>query len=254
MAAPDDSQNYLNTNVVPVNKQKLVQKTTNDLEQIKSQCVKEVRPVYGNRESYWKQLFPKTAKETVLNKEKVCSFYLIIAMLQETTGKLYTIAEIKTQLWQAYSDYMGTYGLAIENILLKQGKVKMIRSVQKGLITFETAIMSEDYYITNLDLWILANKMKLPMILFCEKPFKNMVVDVKWLILSGELEDTFYFVRSPIVLENNIVPVYQFLQPAMKLDEVKGLRGMIESGLAGEEEYKKSMISLDTFLAEYKME
>jgi len=254
LAAPIDTQNYLNTNVVPLNKQTLVQRNTNDVAAMKTMCVSETRDIYGNNMSYWKQIFPKTARETVLNKENACSFYLLTTILYEKTGKVYSITDLKTMLWKTYSEYIGVYGPKMEDILFKQGKHKMIKAIQKGLFTFEAAIMSEDYYITNLDIWLIAHKMKLPVVLFCEKPFKNMVSGVKWLILSGEYDEKFYFVRSPIVIENNLVPVYQFIQPALKFDEVKGFTGMIESGISGSEEYKKSMVSLDTFLQEYAMQ
>jgi hypothetical protein len=41
------------------------------------------------------------------------------------------------------------------------------------------------------------------------------------------------------------------VKPVMKLSEVRGLLGMVESGIRGEEEYKKSLLSFETFLRGY---
>jgi hypothetical protein len=41
------------------------------------------------------------------------------------------------------------------------------------------------------------------------------------------------------------------VKPSLRLIEVRGFSGMVDSGMRGEEEYKKSLISFDTFLREY---
>lgn len=250
-AAPVDSQNYLNTNVVEMKEQSIVQNNKSDLDQMKILCIKETREVYGNKDSYWKTILPKTCKEIVLNKEANCSFYLLIHILYEKTRKIYTINNIKEDLLEAYNEYITTNLVKIENILIQQGKVDIVKKIKTGLSDFQTAIMSEDYYVTNLDLWLLAIKMKLPIVLFSEKNFKTMITDVKWLVLAGELDEIFYFVRTPIVVEKNIAPAYQLITPGLKFDQIKGFTSMIQSGLDGVEEYKKSLYTFDTFLSMY---
>jgi hypothetical protein len=232
--------------------QSIVQNNKSDLDQMKILCIKETREVYGNKDSYWKTILPKTCKEIVLNKEANCSFYLLIHILYEKTRKIYTINNIKEDLLEAYNEYITTHLVKIENILIQQGKVDIVKKIKTGLSDFQTAIMSEDYYVTNLDLWLLATKMKLPIVLFSEKNFKTLITDVKWLVLGGELDETFYFVRTPIVVEKNIAPAYQLITPGLKFDQTKGFTGMVQSGLDGVEEYKKSLYTFDTFLSMYQ--
>lgn len=248
LAEPVDSQSYLNTNVYDMNK-KTAESTVIDEERTK--CIKETRDIYGNSESYWKQMFPKTAKEIVFHKEANCSFFVLGVILYEKTGKHHNINEIKNMLWLAYEPLWEENSIKIEDILAKQGKTEFIRKLKSGLVDMETLVKSEEYYITNLDLWIFAVKWDLPIVLFCEKPFKNMLTDVKWLVMNGKQEEAYYFVRTPIVVERNVVPGYQMVKPVMKLSEVRGLLGMVESGLRGEEEYKKSLLSFESFLRGY---
>jgi hypothetical protein len=170
-------------------------------------------------------------------------------LLQDKYSRPYTITEIKKDLWKAYEPYMKEYNIKIVALLKSQGKIEMMNRIKKSLITFETLIMSEEYYITNLDLWMLASSKKLPIVLFCEKNFKTMVTDVKWLVLGGEnYQDKYYFIRSPMVIENNIPRGYSLIKTPLLIEEVKGLNTMIQSGINGVEEYKKSLISLDNYL------
>lgn len=245
---PVDSQSYLNTNIYDMNKKVPV---ASAIDEEKTKCIKETRDVYGNAESYWKQLFPKTAKEIVLQKEPNCSFFLFGIILYERTSKHHSIQQIKELLWDAYNPLWEDYSIKLENILMKQGKIDFVRKLKSGIVDMETLVKSEEYYLTNLDIWILAAKMNLPIVLYCEKPFKNMLTDIKWLVLGGSPDDAYYFVRSPIVIERNIVPIYQMVKPSLKFNEVRGFSNMVESGIRGEEEYKKSLISFDTFLREY---
>jgi len=245
---PVDSQSYLNTNIYDMNKKTA---TTGAIDEEKTKCIKETRDVYGNSESYWKQLFPKTAKEIVLQKEPNCSFFLFGIILYERTSKHHSIQQIKELLWDAYGPLWEDYSIKFEDILMKQGKVDFVRKLKSGIVDMETLVKSEEYYLTNLDIWVLAAKMNLPIVLYCEKPFKTMLTDIKWLVLGGSQDDAYYFVRSPIVIERNIVPIYQMVKPSLKISEVRGLTTMVDSGLRGEEEYKKSLISFDTFLREY---
>jgi hypothetical protein len=244
-AEPIDSQSYLNTNVYDMNKKVAASAV---IEEERTKCVKETRDVYGNSDSYWKQMFPKTAKEIVFNKEANCSFFVLGKILFERTGRFHSVAEIKNMLWEAYAPLWDENSIKFEDILLKQGKVEIVRKLKSGMVDMETLVKSEEYHVTNLDIWIFAAKWDLPIVIFCEKLFKNMVTDVKWLVLAGKPDDVYYFVRSPIVVERNGVPGYNMITPTLKFSEVRGLISMIESG---QEEYKNCLISFETFLREY---
>ena len=43
----------------------------------------------------------------------------------------------------------------IYNILYYQGKVDKIRRIKRDELTFENWVLSESYYLTNLDIWLL---------------------------------------------------------------------------------------------------
>jgi hypothetical protein len=223
-----------------------VGETSSAFDEMKIICIKETRGIVGNATSYWRRVLPATAKELVLNNSATCSFFTMIHILKERYGKSVSVDNIKETLWNAYNDYITNYRVKIEDILKKQGKRNMMDKIRRGIATLETIIMSEEYYLTNLDLWVLANKLNLPIVIFSVNPFKTMVTDVIWSVLGGNLSDTFYFIRSPAEVVNNIAPAYHIITPGLKFTEVRGFADMIRNA-----EYKRNVMSFETFLQQY---
>jgi hypothetical protein len=104
----------------------------------------------------------------------------------------------------------------IYDILSKQGKTAMITKIKQGAIDFEMMIMSENYYLTNLDLWLLASKMNLPIIIFTGDKLINLGLTLDWLILGGEpATDKYYCMRSTD-------DGYNLITPSILVSELNG--------------------------------
>ena len=58
-------------------------------------------------------------------------------------------------------------------MLSDQGKKQMIERVNRGEINLEELIMSEEYYLSNLDFMLLNLYYKLPIVLISLKLFEN---------------------------------------------------------------------------------
>jgi hypothetical protein len=97
----------------------------------------------------------------------------------------------------------------------------MVDDIVRGKYTLQTAIASEIYYLTNLDIWILATLFSLPIILFHQKKLKNLVNTTNWLKLSEPPENKpqeFYFIRvsTEPVNPGNYLPQYNIIKPVLK--------------------------------------
>jgi hypothetical protein len=97
----------------------------------------------------------------------------------------------------------------------------MVKRITTGKNTWETLVAAELYYLTNIDIWILANKLRLPMILFSTKPLRSLVETVNWLKLGdtdmeSSISEEYYFVRSPINQHTNVLPHYTIIQTPLK--------------------------------------
>ena len=248
LAKPSVSKRY--DNVVSINEQGIEDENEGIIDDLSIQCIIGTRDVIGNSNGFWRNVFPKNCKEILFHNSNRCSFYLLIYILQEKTKKLLSIEDLKRTLWNVYKKYIDKYRVKLEDILYKQGKRDIIKSIKSNAISLETLIMSESYYLTDLDIWIFANEYKLPIILFSTNPFKNMVLGVNWLLLSGlENYETneFYFVRSPHDIDINIPPKYNLIKPKLKLSDLNGFENMLTNAMNGIE-YTENIKKFSTFI------
>lgn len=213
-------------------------------------CMKEKIEIVGNvATNIWKKRFPKNAQEMVFNENRECSFYPIIYILRDLYKMEVNIAQIKLNLRTAYSKFLPEFENKIITMLRKQGKKVLMDLVSKGRSTLEEVIISEGYYITNLDLWVLANSLNLPIVLFTSNKLKNLVDDLNWLVLGGKYSGKYYFIRAYTEpLPSNQYADYHMITPTLKFSEIKGFQNMVDAGLRGESEYVGNVQKLNDFL------
>ena len=218
-------------------------------EENRVQCIKKTRDIIGNTQnSIWKRSFPNTSKELLFNNSISCSYSIIMFILQDKFKTPVSIQTIKTLLWNGYSKYISEYRNKIISILNKQGKKEMMLRVDRDVVSLEVLIYSEEYYLTDLDLWILAKESKLPIILFSSTKLKNMIDDVEWLHIGGNINDNIYFIRSPSTVESNTPPSYNLIAPAYKYNELKEFSTVVQTVISGSGEHNHNVQSLDEFL------
>jgi hypothetical protein len=260
LSKPDITQKY--QDIVPLSDQ--IEVSTNVTNELSVQCIKKVDDIYGNQFNMWKQRLPKKRngiiiREIYFNVNNICSFYVIIQILQMklskeigmTTGL--SIANIKDTLFNAYLPYLQTYNFKIYDILEKQGKTAIIDKIRKKTTAFETMIMSEEYYLTDLDIWVVASKLNLPIVIFSLDNFKTMLTDINWLVVGGDINSQapFYFIRSPKSIFKNKPSNYSLIDTPLPLSDVKGMDGIIKNRDSGS--YNNHFISLDDFMRDYSM-
>jgi hypothetical protein len=250
IANPIITQKY--TNEITIESQRemlLADKSKEDMQDIMGiECIRLSIPnIIGKPNSEWRTFFPKNATETELHSSVKCSYYPIIAIYNNIYNIQMTVEQVKQSLANEYAKYTEKYQTVILNILRKQGKRDMIIDIINGKYTLETAIASEVYYLTNLDLWVLATGLKLPIILFHQKRLKHLVESVNWLKLSNvekEQSQEYYFIRVPTEKDNigNYLPQYNMIKPSMKTN-TKEITQLFSNGSPN------SQISLENYLA-----
>ena len=228
-AIPAVSQKYPND---PISlKDQLLETTTTD-ENI-NECINVIRDVVGNpTTSLWKRIFlNKKFNEIVFNNSPQCSYQVILHILQDKLKKLITIENLKISLWNAYSKYYDKYKQKILIILKKQGKGKILDSVIKNKVSFEDLLFSDSYYLTDLDIWMIADKFNLPIILFSSTKLGGLVDSIDWLMLGTELSKPFYFIRSPQNIRSNTKTGYQLISPPVVLSDVNEFHSIVQNKL-----------------------
>ena len=261
LSKPDVTQKY--QDVVPLAEQ--MDTVVEDTDEFAVQCIRKISEVYGNSSNIWRKRLPrmkagKEIKEIYFNESNNCSFYVIIQLLKMKLGGEidlktgFSIANIKETLLNAYKPYLSAHNLKIFDILKHQGKKEIITKVERGLTAFETILMSEEYYLTDLDIWVLATKLNLPIVLFSLDVFKTMMTKINWLVLAGDIDtNAFYFIRSPKALKMNTAPHYSLIDTPLKLFEVKGMDSIIQNMTSGAKDYSEHFISFDSFIKNYEI-
>ena len=222
---------------------------------INMDCVKKIREIQGNTHSMWKRSFPKNAKEYVFHANTQCSFHVLISILHDylnRQGKLsvaLSVQNIKSQLWKAYTDYTTDYNDKIIEVLKMQGKRKLFENGAR----LEQVIMSEGYYITDLDIWLMAKKTQLPIILFSSTSLKNLVEGIDWILMYGKPQDKFYFIRSPANVSPGEVPEYQLVMPPISPNIMQEFAAVFETAVAtSKSSFVPNVQAFDKYLTEYK--
>lgn len=159
---------------------------------------------------YWKPIFPENSIEVIFHdKPAPCTFDIILVILKNS--KL-TKNDLKEILVEEYLLYYTDYKFEIIEALKLQGKHKISKQLINKTTTLANIIMSEDYYATNLDLWLLAKHYDLPLIFFSgtelvENKEKFLVAHTN---TKGDFKDHYYFIRSPGI-KNDVPNVYRLI-------------------------------------------
>ena len=211
---------YLNNKdvnfVEPLQTQKYIS-TFNYLEMSKPKetdnCIKSVGKVKGN----WGEVFGSSFKHTTYKNTVNCGFSMMISIIKEVTKKEYSIQQLKEILYGLYKNLFSQYPdkrETIIRILRDQSKQLMMTMVLQRKATFEDVFMSSQYYITNLDILLLASHFKLPLVLYTGT--KNGLYEMKaffdtykrnkmWITMPKS--DVFIFIRQSGI-RRNVIPTY----------------------------------------------
>ena len=233
-------------------------------------CIRDTIPITGNpATSIWKQMLPDTVQEIILTKDRrECSFYPIIFIMIDLYKTEVTIAQIRETLRNSYKKYMDYFD-KILILLKKQGKKDMVKRISRQSIesqeikqtVFEEWILSEGYYLTDLDIWVLAQELSLPIILFTSTALKNLLESISWLQLGkNQKSDKYYFLRGYSRLEPDEYHDYHIINKAVRLSELRQfkskdgrvyLKDLIDRGYSGDPEYSENIQSLREYFEKY---
>ena len=158
----------------------------------------------GNpRTSYWKKRFPRNAQELIFpNTPPLCSFDImkIIISLNDPknpdTNQL-TNQQVKKILLREYLSIYEKNKDSILKIMSLQGKTAMSSQLRKNEITLDILINSKDYYLTNFDIWLLARRFNIPIILYSGTMKGIKENNNNLIILNSDDSNMYYWIKSP---------------------------------------------------------
>lgn len=248
-AAPTVSQVYSN-DAVSVEEQRADESGATKTQ---IECVKEYsRHIVGNTLSIWVRSFPKTARERVFMNTPECSFYVVVHILQDIYKRAVSVDDIRKLLWEGYSRLIAIdpaiVPARIVSILRKQGKLSLMHPVYTNTVSLETLVRSDEYYISDLDIWVIAWAYQLPIVLFTSTFLKGLVGERSWQLLGGKIEQPFYFIRTNITTNRNTIAEYHLVSPTLSIMKLGEFSQEVRSAFNGSPELRKNIQSLPEML------
>jgi len=160
----------------------------------------------------WKDILPAGFRELYYNDDSDinCGFQMLSNIIYKFTGNKLNKNKIKAALDEDYSKYFTAYGSQILDILISEGKKTQGSRVKSKTLSFQDFIYLDDYFITNLDVWVIMKKYNIPSIIVATKPIIITNRLKNFLVLYGSPQDEFVFIYSPALRSEN-VPKYSVI-------------------------------------------
>ena len=130
---------------------------------------------------------------------KLCSFQLILIIIKHNNSiqnSNLTINDIKKKLYELYTKDANFEILCY--ILLKNNKKAILEKVINKELSFEDLMYSDAYYITYIDIYMLAKEYNLPIIFLCNSAIDLTITDENYIICNiNKLNQEYYFFKVP---------------------------------------------------------
>ena len=149
-----------------------------------SDCNKKKQLIYGK----WKDKFSSSFREVVYDQNKECGWLLLTTI----SGK--TIQELKTILVKKYTSYEDQKKLL--GIFKVEGKSLFVSNILSKNYDLQTLIYNEIYYITNIDIWVIANELNLPIVFITSTKLKE---NNKNLLSLTKPSDSYIFIKCSAI-------------------------------------------------------
>jgi hypothetical protein len=140
----------------------------------------------------WKKLLPKKTKRfrIRLSDDFSCNFLLLIYILKDFDKKYknYKISNIKKMLISSYGRLIRRKEMILSK-WMNEEKQEFAKKIKKKTATFESIILSPNYFITTIDIVLLIHFYKIPIVLLYQQKGK-----VTTLSMENE-KDYHYFMK-----------------------------------------------------------
>jgi len=175
---------------------------------LESSCNKETTDKISS--GVWKKCFPEKFKEIEYDKNIICTFEIVIDIIEKKTGEKIEINRLKNILYEEYTHYIKSYPQQIVNILIAEGKKNLGDQVNSNMLSFSSFIYSDNYFLTTLDFWLLVNKYKMPAFFISTKNLLQTNYEKNIFLGYGNENDKFCFIVVP-ALGPEKVPSYKVI-------------------------------------------
>lgn len=202
---------------------KILEDDNNDKEILdekeKTYCKKIERSIQDK----WLDILPENSIEVYYDMyNNSCSFKILINIISsyillnpKYIYKINSINKIKSVLIDAYKEIITDTNInTIYDILSNEGKTDMVNKIKLGIATLDIFILSEEYFMTNFDLWLITNKLDIPIIIISPTKIEyNSDIIFKLNKIDFDKTDIFYIIKlQKTKKDDNTRTIYKLIQ------------------------------------------
>lgn len=250
-AQPQISQTYANEDIPITEQYADAPVDSSQLNDNVIGCIKHIIDVTGNQQSIWKRIFAKSKEIVFKNTNTMCSFYILIYIFQMKYKQVASVLQIKQSIWDGYKSYYKAHKSKILHILKLQGKNAIVQKIEKGE-SFETIIMSESYYLTDLDIWVFSENTKLQLCLFSANGLYSLNKNINWLMLRNAYTEPIFFIRSPSMILN-APGSYSVIDKPHTLGTLGEFQTIVQNAISGLSMDIGNLTDLTSYLKNYSV-
>ena len=172
--------------------------------------------------------------------DRICSFQLILIIIKYHNKEFInlTIDLLKQKLISLYKNNNNFNSLC--EILLKNNKKVIMEEVvnekitTKKLTMFEERVLSSEYYVTYIDIYLLSKEYDLPIILLCNTIIDLTITKEKFIIFNLSRTNNYFFIKNRSLYDRKKLHNYKLLINSSSVDF------NVEKDLQDSNEYKLS--------------
>ncbi len=229
-------------------------KSVKEFDDTSQVCAPSKKPTISGK---WKTMLPSNAHELIFGATPACSFELMVMLINKHTDTNVDSFLLKKILLEQYYKYIKKYKDEIMNILSNEGKKLFTHQIYYNQLTLETLIISESYYLTNFDIWLLSDVYKLPIILLSSTMLKEYNDNI--LITMRSETNKYYVIKSPGI-QSNIASKYRLISlPGLEIqielsDFPANMIQLITDIVNDTNTSHNKIVSLDEYLTNFKFD
>jgi hypothetical protein len=163
----------------------------------------------------WNHCFPSDYKEIEYNGTKNCGIYMMIDVIKQIKGQIISIEEIKDILLEEYKKYTNNFEKIfvdkIGDILIEEGKIEDGNKLKFGTINIMDLLVSDTYYFTNFDIWILLNKFEIASIFISSFHIPETRFTTNQFVCYPNNENSDYLFIVVSTQTTNIFPIFKII-------------------------------------------
>jgi hypothetical protein len=204
----------------------------------------------------WESKLPSNAYEFIFAATPACTFSLMIMIIKNKTGMELEPFILRRILLQVYDKYLKDYKDQMFSILTAEGKKIMIHQVFYNQLTFENLVMSESYYLTLFDMWLLSEHYDLSMIFLSGT---TLVENNDSILITKESENGSYYIVKAPGIQADVATKFRLISlPGDKIEIPVGdlpasMRTLISNIITRQSDDHKPIVALPDFIKGFEV-